>query len=52
MSLPRLLREEQVDVVHFAKNLGVFFSSCKSLVTIYDLTILKYPQFFPRTDVA
>jgi len=39
-------------VVHFAKNLGAFFLPCKALVTIYDLTILSYPQFFPAVDVA
>ncbi len=52
MTLPRLLRQKRVDIVHFVKNLGVFFLPCKSVVTVYDLTIPKYPQFFPRTDVA
>lgn len=50
--LPSLLRREKIDVVHFAKNLGAFFLPCKALVTIYDLTILSYPQFFPAVDVA
>jgi len=49
--LPGLLRREKVDVVHFAKNLGVLFVPCRSLVTVYDLTVLKYPTFFPLVDV-
>jgi glycosyltransferase involved in cell wall biosynthesis len=52
LNVPRLLRREQVDVVHFVKVLGVFFSPCKSVVTMYDMTTLNYPQFFPRADVA
>lgn len=51
LMLPWLLRKERVDIIHFTKNLGVFFVPCKSLVTIYDLTILKYPAFFPFIDV-
>ena len=52
MALPGLLRKEKIDVMHFVKNLGAFFLPCKSLVTIYDLTILSYPQFFPIVDVT
>lgn len=50
--VPGLLKREKVDIVHFAKNLGVFLVPCKSIVTIFDMTILNYPNFFPRTDVA
>ncbi|MBM3127434.1 MAG: glycosyltransferase family 4 protein [Chloroflexi bacterium] len=49
--LPWLLHKEKVDIIHFTKNLGTFFVPCKSIVTVYDLTILKYPDFFPRVDV-
>jgi len=50
--IPRLLHREKMDIVHFAKNLGVFSVPCKSVVTIFDMTILNYPKFFPKTDVA
>jgi glycosyltransferase involved in cell wall biosynthesis len=49
--IPFLLREEKIDIIHFAKNLGVFLVPCKTLVTIYDMTILNYPGFFPTLDV-
>ena len=39
------------DLVHFMKNLGVFFIPTKTVVTVYDLTTLIYPFLFPRTDV-
>ncbi len=52
ITLPYLLSQARVDIVHFVKNLGAFGVPCKSVVTLYDLTILKYPQFFPRMDVA
>jgi glycosyltransferase involved in cell wall biosynthesis len=48
---PRLLRRERVDIMHFIKNLGAFFLPCKTLVSVYDLTILAYSEFFPRIDV-
>lgn len=50
--LPWLLRKERVDIIHFTKNLGAFFVPCRSLVTVYDLAILKYPEFFPFIDVV
>ncbi|MGQ0601016.1 MAG: glycosyltransferase family 4 protein [Anaerolineales bacterium] len=39
------------DIVHFAKNLGVFGIPTRMVVTVYDLTPLIYPQLFPATDV-
>jgi glycosyltransferase involved in cell wall biosynthesis len=39
------------DVVHFAKNLGVFGIRSPTVVTIYDLTTLLYPDLFPAFDV-
>ncbi len=49
--IPFLVRKEKIDIVHFSKNLGAFFVPCKTLVTIYDMTILNYPDFFPALDV-
>jgi glycosyltransferase involved in cell wall biosynthesis len=47
--LPGIVRS--CDLVHFAKNLGVFGLSQPSVVTIYDLTTLIHPEIFPRSDV-
>ena len=48
--LPGLLRREQIDLVHFIKNLGVFFVPCPSVVTVYDLSVLLYPEIYPWSD--
>jgi glycosyltransferase involved in cell wall biosynthesis len=40
-----------VDLVHFAKNLVVVGVPTKSVVTVYDMTTLLHPEFFPRVDV-
>ena len=48
---PLLFRREAVDLVHFAKNLGTFFTPGRSVITIYDMTILAHPEYFPRSDV-
>jgi glycosyltransferase involved in cell wall biosynthesis len=50
--IPFLLREEKIDIIHFAKNLGVFLVPCKTLVTIHDMNIPNYPEFFPTLDVV
>ena len=47
--LPRAVRG--CDLVHFAKNLGVFGLKAPTVVTIYDLTTLIHPEIFPRSDV-
>jgi glycosyltransferase involved in cell wall biosynthesis len=39
------------DLVHFAKNLGVFGLKVPTIVTIYDMTTLIRPEIFPRSDV-
>jgi len=39
------------DLVHFVKNLGVFWIRAPFIVTVYDLTVLIYPDLFPRVDV-
>jgi glycosyltransferase involved in cell wall biosynthesis len=39
------------DLVHFAKNLGVFGLTIPTVVTIYDLTTLIHPELFPKFDV-
>lgn len=49
--LPRIVRRERIDLVHFMKNLGTFVP-CKSVLTINDLTRLAFPKMFSRVDVA
>lgn len=39
------------DLVHFAKNLGVFCLRTSYIVTVYDMATLLYPKLFPRIDV-
>lgn len=39
------------DLVHFAKNLGVFGLTSPNIVTIYDMTTLVHPELFPYFDV-
>lgn len=39
------------DIVHFIKNLSVFGIPAKTVVTVYDLTTLIYPDLFPSFDV-
>lgn len=48
---PRLLKREGVQVIHYSKNLTTF-TSCPSVVTVHDLTVLAHPEFFPLVDVA
>ena len=47
--VPLLSRD--LDLVHFMKNLSTLGVSAKKVVTIYDLTILLYPNLFPSLDV-
>jgi glycosyltransferase involved in cell wall biosynthesis len=44
-------RLRNYDIVHFIKNLGVFGLKSRKVITIYDLTTLRYPHFFPKVDV-
>jgi glycosyltransferase involved in cell wall biosynthesis len=45
------IQTRDFDLVHFAKNLGVFGLNSPSIVTIYDLTTLVHPDLFPKFDV-
>ena len=48
-ALPVQLRD--FDLVHFAKNLGVFGLRQPTVVTMYDLTTLVVPDLLPKVDV-
>lgn len=50
LALPIILRRERVDLVHYAKNLGAFFTPGASVVTVYDLSILICPDVYPWSD--
>lgn len=45
------IRLRSYDLVHFIKNLGTFGVPTRQVVTIYDLTILRLPQIYPKVDV-
>lgn len=45
------IRFRNVDLVHFTKNLSVFGLTCPTILTIHDLTVLEYPEYFPWSDV-
>lgn len=44
-------RFSKFDLIHFTKNLSVFFLKTPYLITIHDLTVLVYPRFSPWIDV-
>lgn len=49
--LPAVLRQEGVELTHFVKSLGLALVPSKTVVTIFDLTILRYPDIYPAIDV-
>ena len=49
--LPVLLRRERIDIMHYARNLGAFFTPGHSVLTIYDMTTLLHPEVYPSMDV-
>jgi glycosyltransferase involved in cell wall biosynthesis len=48
-SIPALVHD--YDLVHFAKDLSVAGVSTRTVVTIYDMSTLLFPHFFPAVDV-
>lgn len=50
-NLPRWVRQEKIDLVHFTKNLGVFGLGCPYVVTIHDLTTLVLANQHHPLDV-
>jgi len=41
-----------VDLVHFTKNLAAGFISCPRIITVHDLTALRYPETQSKIDAA
>jgi len=50
-NLPKLVKREQIYLVHFAKNLTVLGIKAKVIVTIYDLVLLRYSAGFSVADI-
>jgi glycosyltransferase involved in cell wall biosynthesis len=48
--LPVYLAAWRADLVHHAKNLTVASRSCPAVVTVYDLTTLRYPELYSPID--
>ena len=49
--LPRITRHLNIDLVHFTKNLMVNFLHCPRIVTVLDLTALRFPETQSFLDV-
>jgi glycosyltransferase involved in cell wall biosynthesis len=49
-ALPVVLRGNDVALVHYIKNLGAFFTPGKTVVTVYDLSVLVSPRIYPLSD--
>ena len=49
-ALPFVLRQSDVALVHHVKNLGAFFTPGKTVVTVYDLSVLTHPEIYPLSD--
>lgn len=47
--IPKMVRG--YDLVHFAKDLSVFAVPARTIVTVYDMSTLLFPHFFPKLDV-
>ena len=42
---------KRVDIVHFARTIGGFAWPAKSVVTVFDMTTLSYPELHSRAAV-
>jgi glycosyltransferase involved in cell wall biosynthesis len=48
---PRMLRREQVDVVHFTNGMVPLASPVPTVVTIHDMSLTLYPRYHPARRV-
>lgn len=49
LAIPRMIKD--FDLIHFAKNLGVFRVPTPFIITLYDITTVIHPEIFPIIDV-
>ncbi len=48
--LPVVLRQANISLVHYLKNLGAFFTPGKTVVTVYDLSAVVCAWIYPVSD--
>ncbi|MBN1875247.1 MAG: glycosyltransferase family 4 protein [Anaerolineae bacterium] len=48
MVMPWVLRHLHADLLHAPAFVGPLYASCPQIVTVHDLSFLRYPQFFRR----
>jgi glycosyltransferase involved in cell wall biosynthesis len=51
-ALPLLARQTQLDLLHGAVNVVPALAACPSVVTVHDLSFMRYPQAFPPVQRA
>jgi glycosyltransferase involved in cell wall biosynthesis len=51
-ALPLLARQAQLDLLHGAVNINPALSPCPTVVTVHDLSFMRYPQAFPPMQRA
>ena len=47
LALPVLAQTRHLDLLHGAVNVGPLFAPCPTVITIHDLSFVRYPQAFP-----
>jgi glycosyltransferase involved in cell wall biosynthesis len=50
--LAYITRRENVDLVHFTKNLATGFIACPHIITVHDLTAVRYPETQSKIDAT
>jgi len=51
-ALPLLARQARLDLLHGAVNINPALSLCPTVVTVHDLSFMRYPQAFPPMQRA
>ncbi len=51
-ALPLLARQLQLDLLHGAVNVSPALAPCPTVVTVHDLSFMRYPQAFPPVQRA
>ncbi|HNS02198.1 MAG TPA: glycosyltransferase family 1 protein [Anaerolineae bacterium] len=51
-ALPQLARQARLDLLHGAVNVSPAIAPCPSVVTVHDLSFMRYPQAFPPMQRA
>ena len=51
-ALPLAIRQHNLDLLHGAVNVTPLLSLCPTVVTIHDLSFMRYPQAFPAPQRA